>query len=95
MKQNSSLSVLWKGILKENPVFVLILGTCPTLAQTTNVIGAIGVTTEHANFKTLRPNGLRALDDIFKRLVGRKCRSHQPNRIVAGFGLGGSRRSTL
>lgn len=43
MKNNSSLSVLLKGILKENPVFVLILGTCPTLATTTNVAGAFGM----------------------------------------------------
>ena len=43
MKNNSSLSVLFKGILKENPVFVLILGTCPTLATTTNVVGAFGM----------------------------------------------------
>ncbi len=41
--QNRSLSVLLKGILKENPVFVLILGTCPTLATTTNVTGAFGM----------------------------------------------------
>ena len=34
---------LTKGIFKENPVFVLILGTCPTLATTTNVIGAFGM----------------------------------------------------
>ena len=40
-KQN--LSVLTKGILKENPVFILVLGTCPTLAVTTNVIGALGM----------------------------------------------------
>lgn len=43
MKNNSSLSVLLKGLLKENPVFVLILGTCPTLATTTNVVGAFGM----------------------------------------------------
>lgn len=43
MKQNSSLSVLLKGILLENPVFVLILGTCPTLATTTSVIGALAM----------------------------------------------------
>ena len=43
MKKNSSLSVLLKGILLENPVFVLILGTCPTLATTTNVIGALAM----------------------------------------------------
>ena len=33
MSKNNSLSILLKGILKENPVFVLILGTCPTLAK--------------------------------------------------------------
>ena len=42
MKENN-LSVLLKGILKENPVFVLILGTCPTLAVTDKVIGAFGM----------------------------------------------------
>ena len=43
MKKNSNLSVLFKGILLENPVFVLILGTCPTLATTTSVIGALAM----------------------------------------------------
>ena len=43
MKNNSNLSILTKGILKENPVFILILGTCPTLATTTNVAGAFGM----------------------------------------------------
>lgn len=43
MKQNSSMSVLLKGIIKENPVFVLILGTCPTLATTKTLVGAFGM----------------------------------------------------
>ena len=43
MSKNNSLSILLKGIIKENPVFVLILGTCPTLATTTNVAGAFGM----------------------------------------------------
>ena len=43
MKNNDSAALLWKGILKENPVFVLILGTCPTLATTNNVVGAFGM----------------------------------------------------
>ncbi len=43
MKKNSNMSVLLKGILLENPVFVLVLGTCPTLATTTSVIGAFGM----------------------------------------------------
>lgn len=43
MKSNRNAYILLKGILKENPVFVLILGTCPTLATTTNVVGAFGM----------------------------------------------------
>ena len=43
MKDKSSLSVVLNGIIKENPVLVLILGTCPTLATTTTVSGAFGM----------------------------------------------------
>ncbi len=43
MSKKSSLSVLTNGILKENPTLVLILGTCPTLATTTTVTGALGM----------------------------------------------------
>ena len=43
MKKNNCLSILSNGILKENPVLVLILGTCPTLATTTNVFAAFGM----------------------------------------------------
>lgn len=32
-----------KGIIKENPVLVLVLGTCPTLAVSTSVISALGM----------------------------------------------------
>ena len=43
MNKNSNMSVFLKGILLENPVFVLVLGTCPTLATTTSVIGAFSM----------------------------------------------------
>ena len=43
MSKKNSLSVLTNGILKENPTLVLILGTCPTLATTTTVTGALGM----------------------------------------------------
>lgn len=43
MKKENSMSILIKGLLRENPVFVLILGTCPTLATTTSVDGALGM----------------------------------------------------
>ncbi len=33
----------FKGFIKENPVFVLLLGMCPTLSTTTSVTNAIGM----------------------------------------------------
>ena len=36
-------SIFLKGLIKENPVLVLILGTCPTLATTTSVISAVAM----------------------------------------------------
>ncbi len=37
------VSELSKGIVKENPIFVLVLGMCPTLAVSTSVNNAIGM----------------------------------------------------
>ena len=39
----SKLGVFTKGIIKENPTFVLMLGLCPTLAVTTKVQNAIAM----------------------------------------------------
>lgn len=43
MSEKNKLSLVTKGILKENPVLVLVLGTCPTLATTTSVTTALGM----------------------------------------------------
>lgn len=37
------LSNFSKGIIKENPVFVLLLGMCPTLATTTSALNGMGM----------------------------------------------------
>ena len=42
MKKNK-LQILTNGIIKENPVLVLVLGTCPTLATTTSAINGVGM----------------------------------------------------
>ena len=39
----SKLQILTKGLIKENPTLVLVLGTCPSLAVTTSVQNAIGM----------------------------------------------------
>jgi electron transport complex protein RnfE len=41
--KNSKLAVFLKGLIAENPVLVLVLGTCPTLAQTGSVINALSM----------------------------------------------------
>ena len=40
---NKKLSILTNGILKENPVLRLVLGTCPTLAVTTAAFNGVGM----------------------------------------------------
>ena len=39
----SFMKELTKGIVKENPTFVIVLGMCPTLATTTSVNNALGM----------------------------------------------------
>lgn len=39
----TKLQNLTKGIIKENPVLVLLLGLCPTLATTTSAINGLGM----------------------------------------------------
>lgn len=43
MYKKGRLHYLTDGIIKENPVLVLILGTCPTLATTSSALNGIGM----------------------------------------------------
>ena len=43
MTNNKKLMIILRGIIMENPVLILILGTCPTLATTTSVISAFSM----------------------------------------------------
>ena len=43
LNEMSKLSILTKGLLKENPALVLILGMCPTLGVTTSAINGLGM----------------------------------------------------
>lgn len=42
-ENNSKILTLTKGLIKENPLFVLLLGTCPALATTKSIESAIGM----------------------------------------------------
>lgn len=43
MEKNSIKNVFLNGLIKENPVFVLILGICPTLAVSKTLESALGM----------------------------------------------------
>ncbi len=40
---NKHLKVLVNGVIKENPIFVLLLGMCPTLATTSSAINGMSM----------------------------------------------------
>ena len=43
MEKKNKLSILLNGIIKENPTFILVLGTCPTNAHTTQAFNGLGM----------------------------------------------------
>lgn len=43
MTKENKLLIVLRGIIMENPVLILVLGTCPTLATTTSVISALSM----------------------------------------------------
>lgn len=42
-KQISHKENFWKGVIRENPVFVLLLGLCPTLGVTSSAVNGLGM----------------------------------------------------
>ena len=43
MAKNNKLELVTRGLIKENPVLRLVLGTCPTLAVTTMAVNGLGM----------------------------------------------------
>ncbi len=43
MSNNSNIKTLMNGIVKENPVFVLLLGMCPALGTTSSALNGLGM----------------------------------------------------
>ena len=39
----TKLQLITKGLIKDNPTFVLLLGMCPTLATTTSAINGLSM----------------------------------------------------
>ncbi len=75
------LSVLTNGILKENPVLVLLLGTCATLAVTTLAKNAIGM----GAATTFVLTGSNIVIALLKKVIPDKVRIPCYVVVIAGF----------
>lgn len=43
MSEKSNVKILLNGIIKDNPIFVMLLGMCPTLGTTSSAINGLGM----------------------------------------------------
>lgn len=75
------LQNLLKGLLKENPVLVLILGTCPTLAISTSVTAALGMGVSATIVLILSNMAISALRNVIPSRVRIPCYIV----VIAGF----------
>ena len=70
-----------KGLIKENPTFVQLLGMCPTLAVTTSVINAIGMGLS-ATAVLVASN---VVISLMRKLIPNKIRIASYIVVIAGF----------
>lgn len=81
MNKKSLLSEFTKGIVKENPVLCLMLGTCPTLAVTTCATNAIGM----GIAATLVLICSNAVISLLRRVIPGTVRIPAYITVIAGF----------
>ena len=77
----SKLQNFLKGFIKENPVFVLVLGTCPTLAISTSVTAAFGMGIAATAVLILSNMAISALRNVIPDRVQIPCYI----TLIAGF----------
>jgi len=77
----SRISQFTKGLIKENPTFVQLLGMCPTLAVTTEVSGGLGM----GLCATAVLIASNVVISILRRFIPNKIRIASYIVIIAGF----------
>ncbi|TEB08056.1 Electron transport complex protein RnfE [Pelotomaculum schinkii] len=77
----NKLSLITNGIIKENPVLILLLGTCPTLAVTTSAINGLGM-----GFSTMAVLvSSNIVIALLKNIIPDKVRIPSFIVVIAGF----------
>ena len=77
----NNFKTLLKGIITENPVLVLLLGTCPTLAKTSDVKSAVGMAAAVAAVLILS----NIVISLLRNIIPDKVRIPCYIVIIAGF----------
>lgn len=80
-EKTSMFRILTRGILKENPVLRLVLGTCPTLAVTTMAKNGLGM----GLAATIVLIGSNAVISATRKIIPDKVRIPAFITIIAGF----------
>lgn len=80
-QKKSGLAIMLSGIIKENPVLVLILGTCPTLAISTMALNGVGMGLA-ATFVLVCSN---MVISALKNIIPEKVRIPCYIVVIAGF----------
>ena len=75
------MKTLLNGIIKENPVLVLLLGTCPALATSTSMLNGLGMGVA-ATFVLL---GSNVVISLLKKVIPDKVRIPCYIVVIAGF----------
>ncbi len=78
---SKKLKTLTAGIIRENPVLVLVLGTCPTLAVSTSAVNALGMGAA-ATFVLI---GSNVVISLLKNIIPNKVRIPCYIVVIAGF----------
>ncbi|MBL1225159.1 electron transport complex subunit RsxE [Enterococcus sp. BWR-S5] len=81
MEKSKLLSIFTKGIIKENPVLILILGTCPALAVTTSAMNGLGM----GAAATVVLLGSNVVISSLRKVIPDRVRIPAFITIIAGF----------
>lgn len=81
MAKNNKLELVTKGLIKENPVLRLVLGTCPTLAVTTMAVNGLGMGVA-ATFVLICSN---VVISALRKVIPDKVRIPAFITVIAGF----------
>ena len=81
MEKEKAATIFSRGLIKENPVLRLMLGTCPTLAVTTSAMNGLGM----GIAATVVLLGSNVVISLLRKVIPDRVRIPAFITIIAGF----------